>query len=594
MLVHLAGRGGDGRGVWRHGPVALALDARWTTPEAVGDASPAVDPATGCVAVFDGRLDNRDDLSVALGVPPDASDAAFLLAAYAKWGEDAGAHLLGDLAAAVWDPRAQSLLCLRDRFGIRPFYFAVTPRAFVFASEISAVLAYPGVSTDLNEGMLAEHLLFDIHSDTDTLFAAVSRLRPRHTLRVTAGETRLREYWFPNLDRRSFASDAACAEEFLDLFRSAVRACLRRTGPPATHLSGGLDSSAVTAAACQVVPPEALITCSNVYPGEPADESFYIRQTAARYPFEANLVPFAPPPDPGYFAERAARYRDFPGFPNGGALFHDATLLLRRRGVRAVLGGQCGNHLLEGFSSVIADDLFSLRLADFYRSCRGYRYGASFWRTAWWGAIRPALPKPAWLRGLAGRPGHSFAPLSAEFVRRSGIAGRLAPTPDWRRYGSRALRDVVTTLFSPHSTHFLEHIDRAGAEYGVEERIPFLDTRLVEFCLRMPESMRQRDGVWKNVLRQAMAPYLPEAVLRRRVQAEFSAPSCRIIDTQRLPDPEPLAGYLDAATLRALRADYRAGIGTRVYRGWSIAGVNYFLAAEAGGVTAPAIPPRAG
>ncbi len=519
LLAAIPGRGGDGRGVWTGGSAALGLDARWTTPESTGESAPAVDPATGCVAVFDGRLDNRDDLAATLGVALTAPDAAFVLAAFAKWGEDCPAHLFGDVAAAVWDPRARALHCFRDRFGIRPLYYAVTPNAFVFASEIAAVLAFPGVPATRNDGMLAEHLIFDIHSDEETLFAAVRKVRPRHSLRVTADALNTRPYWFPNLDPRSFRSDAACAEEFLDHLRTAVRACLRRVGPPATHLSGGLDSSAVTATACQIVPPEEIITCSNVYPGQRADESFYIRQTTSRYPFEANLVPFAPQSDPDYFDRWAARYRDFPGFPNGSALFHDATLLLRRRGVRSVLGGQCGNHLLDGNFSVLTDDLLSLRWYSFFRHCRGYQQGASFLRTAYWGAIRPALPKPEWLRRLAGRPGRSFAPLSPEFVRRSGIADRIPPPPDWRPYGSRALRDVLTTLFSAHSIHFLEHIDRAGADYGVEERIPFLDTRLVEFCLRMPENMRQRDGVWKFVLRQAMAPYLPEAVLRRCVQA---------------------------------------------------------------------------
>ena len=585
LMASLDFRGPDGRGTWISANVALGFQAFWTTPEDTGLNRPLADPVSGLVIVMDGRVDNRSELLPLLSLPAGCSDPLGVLRGYQKWGLELPDHILGDFAIAIWDPHTQSLFCVRDRFGIRPFYFADTPECFVFASELRTVLDHPAVSSRLNEGMVAELLAYQISTATETLFSDVFRLAPRHWRLVTASRTVMGQYWSPAFTERRFATEAACADEFLDLLKTAVDCRLRRTGPAASFLSGGLDSTTITALACQLLPPEQIQTYSATYPGYTTDESFYIGLMADRYPVQSHIVPFALPPA-GYFASWAARYRDFPGYPNGNALLHSLAMEQREHGVRVILGGQGGNHLLDGSSSVVADCLRTFRLVSFGQFARSYSYrGAPVWRTAYSLGIRPLLPKPQWLRRMVRRAQPEFRPLDADFVRRSGLAERCGGAlPDWRPYGSMARRDMVHSLFSAVGAHFLELNSRDFADYGIEERSPFFDARLVEFAIQLPEKMRQRPGVWKQVLRQAAGPLLPPQVARRGIQAEFSKPSITVAENQDPPDFRHLESFLSADYLRTISNGGVHAIlktpGLGLLRGFAIVGAGYFLAAE--------------
>ena len=212
----------------------------------------------GLALAADARLDDRDTLCDALGVPPPeraaARDGDLLLRAYARWGRDCPHHLLGDYAFAVWDARRRVLFCARDHIGVRPFYYAVTPGGFLFASAVEAVLAAPGVSDALDETVVATFLT-DPHtfSRTRTFFEAVRKLSPGHTLTVAGGDVRIEQYWRPeDVPRARPAADDATAEAFLDLYARAVRDRLRNaTDPVGMHLSGGLDSSSIAVLAAR-------------------------------------------------------------------------------------------------------------------------------------------------------------------------------------------------------------------------------------------------------------------------------------------------------------------------------------------------------
>ena len=190
----------------------------------------------------DARLDDRDALCDALGVPlPERAglaDAELILRAFMRWGRDCPHHLLGDYAFAVRDRRRRTLFCARDHIGARPFYYALTTRRFVFASAVEAVLAAPDVSDALDERVVATHLTVQtLRSGARTFFAAVRKLPPGHTLTIEAGRpengsggprVRIEQYWHPEQAPATRpASDDAYAEQLLDLYTQAVRDRLR-------------------------------------------------------------------------------------------------------------------------------------------------------------------------------------------------------------------------------------------------------------------------------------------------------------------------------------------------------------------------------
>lgn len=585
LLPGIAHRGADRRGSWASADAALTATANWTVPQDVGSEPVAENPAAGIHAVLDGRIDNRSELVAQLQLSPRAAEADVLLAAYTRWGADTANQLRGDFAFAIWDAPAQRLYCARDPFGIRPLYYAATDSALVFASEIAAVLAYPAVSGRFNEGAVAETAANRIRTPGETRHAAVSVLPSGHELIAAGGQLRVRRYWNPSYTERSFASDSDCAEEFLALLRQAVSRMLRRTGRGAAYLSGGLDSSSVLAVACQLLPADSFVAVTQVFPGDRADESNYVDQFLARYPVRPVRVPFAEP-DPNLYAARAAQYRDFPGYPNGSGMHESLVPALRANHVKVILGGQGGNHLLDGYSSVLPDLLRAGQWREFRLAAAGYtRAGDSLPGTMLRLGLRPLLPIPARIRRARKSPA-DFWPLDPGFIRRTNLLDRAYPAlPHWREFGSLARRDVALGMQSALSDHDLRMMERDTAHHGHEERSPFFDRDLAEFALSLPEQMRQRGGVWKQVLRQAAAPLLPEAYIRRQVQAEFSGPFRKVVEAAIPPPLDVLEGILAPDVLKS--AEGAGGLwnllearGVGLLRRWAILGVAYFLDAE--------------
>ena len=244
-------------GEWRGKGIGLGFRSR---PGAAGGQALRFDMEAGLACVADVRLDDRETLCAALGVPqPDRAalaDGDLILRAYLRWGAACPTHLLGDYAFAVWNAWTRTLFCARDHVGARPFYYATLAEGFVFASAVEAVLAAPGVSDALDEATVAASLTrIGLTTPTRTFFQAVRKLPPGHTLTVdfgSRGGARLQRYWRPeHTPRARPASDDAYAAELLDLYAKAVRARLRGPDPIGAHLSGGLDSSSIVVLAAR-------------------------------------------------------------------------------------------------------------------------------------------------------------------------------------------------------------------------------------------------------------------------------------------------------------------------------------------------------
>ncbi|MEA2704446.1 MAG: hypothetical protein QOD63_2391, partial [Actinomycetota bacterium] len=212
---------------------------------------PAADALAQLVVVGDFRLDNRSDLIAAIGADPGASlgDPELVIAAYGRWGESCVERVTGDFAFALWDGRRGLVLCARDPFGTKPFYYHLSPSTFAFASDPEAVLRLPDVPRRLNPVAMADYL-YAFYEDKDaTPWLDVLRLAPGSALVVEADRMRQRRIWQPESVRElRLGTDADYEEAFRDALGEAVRARLPGAGV-GVYLSGGLDSSSVTCTA---------------------------------------------------------------------------------------------------------------------------------------------------------------------------------------------------------------------------------------------------------------------------------------------------------------------------------------------------------
>ena len=476
---------------------------------------------------FDGRLDNRSELRQMLGsrVGETRSDAALVAAAWQAWDADAPERLIGDFAIVVWDAMRRQLFLARDVFGLRPLLYRTFNDGFWWASEVQALARLGDAS--VNDGMVAEYL-GGMRSETETLVHDVFRV-PRASLLVLdhSGTVRVTRYWTPRVSAvRRFSGDDEAVEEFRSLFSRAVSSRLRAVGPVALTLSGGLDSSLVAAEAASLhrAGSAALVHAFTLaLPGHTSDESPYA-QEVARHAGLPSTVCAAGRATLDVTVADAARVLDLPQPPNSVA----ADILsrtMRAQGVRVSLNGVGGNEWFSGYHFPFADLLRQLRWIDcakrmiaFKRETPTYRPMSDL-RLALWLQLPESFKRRfRSLLGLTRVPTW----VQPAFASRVHLAERLRPESRPWSLPTLQLQLMFDYATNADQMFLTEYTERISAAYECEERSPFLDRRLVEWALTLPDDQRWRDGAGKVLLRRAGAPLLPAAIVHRGRGPDFS------------------------------------------------------------------------
>jgi asparagine synthase (glutamine-hydrolysing) len=493
------------------------------------------------------------------------------LAGYEAWAERCPERLLGDFAFAIWDGRKRQLFCARDVLGMKPFYYYVDERLFLFASEIPVLFAHGGLIRDRNDRMIAEYLSGHLESREETLYRGIVRLPPAHCMLVQAGrEVRKHCFWQPDPRREiRYGADGEYADHFLSLLRSAVRCRLRSDRPVLAELSGGLDSSTVVAVTQSLVkegrgPVAGFEAFSLVFPGLDCDESRYIDAVAEKTGVRVSRFQ-VPVTGPGYYRKQARQFEDFPGYPNGGAMLRVLSSAAHDMASRVVLTGDGGDDWLTGSRFRYADLLCDFRLGELLReyvaeSAKMRRRTAL--KSLWTYGLRPVLPRllPRPLLDLLRRTRLRRRPptLAADFWRSTRRERHFASSNEIGSLAKRELLWMYEMAFRPHLNEMQERND---ALFGLVRRHPLHDRRLIEFALALPTDQLWRHGRTKQVLRRAMVPLLPEVVLSRTDKAEFSHLFGRAIESfvtagELQAKNVAATGWLDPAGVRKALANW--------------------------------------
>lgn len=531
MTLLLQRRGPDGTQHVLDGPIALGHTLLATTPEALHETLPFSDPASGCCITADVRLDNREELLTALGLAAETrmiGDGEIILRAYLHWGDACLENLLGDFAFAIWDPRSQRLFAARDQMGMRQLIHHHQPgRLFAFATEPAAILALQEVPKRINQERIADYLDELEGADfTSTFFEGLYRLPPAHCLTVDANGLNIRRYWTlqpqPEL---KLENDEAYAQAFLKVFTEAVRSRLRSNGPVGSMLSGGMDSGSVVAVASRLLKAEGrnpLQTFSAVGPDrETCIETRTIHQSLTLPDLQPHLVNHAELEPWADDLQRLVEEESEP-FDGHMTLPRAAYLAAHRAGLRVVLDGVAGDVTL-GAGTLVPRLLRQGRWRQVWRELQGER--------RFWGpylsiprqllsGLRSALA-PDWARRArrhAQKLKRRLKPadgslINPAFAKRINLAARHAAFMDLSRPGwQEPARERVGAITHIYLTVGRERYDRVSAALAIEPRDPFMDLRVINFCLSLPASQLQFDGWPKMILRRAMAGLLPDSV----------------------------------------------------------------------------------
>ncbi|MGF1601048.1 MAG: lasso peptide isopeptide bond-forming cyclase [Thermosynechococcaceae cyanobacterium] len=572
MLDRLSHRGPDERNLWHNQHLGLAHCLLQTTPESLAEHQPVVSAKTGCVIIADLRIDNRDQLIERLHLTPhpQLTDVDIVLAAYEQWGKHCPASLLGAFAFAIWDPGQQRLFCARDHFGIKPFFYtsadaiashtsdaADGSQTFLFASEIKAILGCLPEPCPINEARIAEFLRSEICDRTLTIYQGIHRLLPGHWLSATPDGIQTGPYWElrpqPEL---SLASDQDYADAFLLHFTEAVRCRLRSHTEIGSHLSGGLDSSAVTCVARQLLKRhrEPLHTFSNVFDDVPeCDEREYINPVLE----QGDLTPHFVHPDrvgPLSQWQQLIQPEEEPCLIGGnGYLVRGLNEAVNAAKIRVCLDGFDGDttvsHGLLYFAELAAQGRWSTfseearalaqvcnlsvpnlvrqyafahlktlaqhhRWRQFAQAVNGIHQHFRVSRKQLWFQIGlKTLIPDAWLNwrtpNKTAQDNQNHL-LSDSFCDRLKTKGFNLETEEEQPETPQA--EQLQIFASGEFCHILEQVDLQAAACSIEMRHPFMDKRLIEFCLALPSSQRLRRGWSRLIMRHALEGIFPAQI----------------------------------------------------------------------------------
>jgi asparagine synthase (glutamine-hydrolysing) len=577
-------------GQWSAGSIALGRRLMRVLPEDIFDRQPFVGGEGRYVLVADVRLDNRDELTEALRIPPAQTrtlcDAAILLAAFEQWDEFCLERLVGDYAFAAWDGPRRRLLLARDPLGQRPLHYHRGNKFFAFASMPKGLHALAEVPYAPDEERIAEFLVLMPETGTQSFFLGIERVEPGHVVTVTTESLATRRHWQPTRRQIVLRRPEDYSEALRDLLDQAVSCRLRGTGDVGAYLSGGFDSGAVAATAARLLAStdRRVIAFTGVpregYAG-PApdngsiDEGPVAAATAALYPnIEHILVrnegrsPLLDLDRRFFLYDRPVRGLCATGWSNS---FDNA---IRKRKLNVILGAGFGNMGLSYNGMELLPEL--LRSGRWFRLWSEASALVTSRRLRWSGVLAntfgPWCPPALWR--WANRIGGKYALEVNDFT--AIHPGRLAqlnlPAHAKARnhdLGYRpwkdgyAMRLHLLLMGDPGNYH------KAGlGGPQVDYRDPTADVRLLQFCLAVPMEQFLRDGVPRALARRALSDRLPKQVLeatRPGAQAadwheDFAAARDGVVDElDRLEACPAATAALDLPRLRRLTENWPSG-----------------------------------
>ncbi len=508
------------------------------------------------------------------------SDTEVVLRSFIEWGESSFAMLEGMFAMAVWDSAERRLHLVRDRFGIKPLYYHADAKSLVFGSEIKALLASGEVARDLDWRGLHEYLYYNTALGERTMFAGVLKLLPGHMLTLDDDGVRVREYC-SIFDVEAVQDDYTTAvERVRELLEQAVRAHLVSDVPVGVFLSGGIDSSAITAFAARHYGGRLKTFSAGFDFDRGVNELPKARKVAEHFDTDHHELHVSGGDVAGVI-ERLVRCHDQ---PFGDAANIPLFLLCEQLGDgnKVVLQGDGGDEVFGGYKvhSLMAIERWATLFAraTSWASTRvpdGVRYFGVIQRLnnpdsslkyAMVLADRRAGERPA---GVFAPGARSMLEASDPFARYREMYGRFA-----------GLDAVQRTLYTDCAVIlpdlYFEKVDKATMAHGVEVRVPLVDTRLAAYVMGLPAKYKIRWLHKKRILRRALRGVVPDEILDRP-KVGFGVPASHWLRTTLagymrdvlLDDTRPSASLFDAAALRTLVDDHvegRKDSGTFLYR----------------------------
>lgn len=495
--------------------------------------------------VFNGEIYNYRELRTQLqGMGTSFhsdSDTEVLLAAWSQWGVGCLPRLVGMFAFAVLDKTNATLTCVRDPFGIKPFFYSAANEQFAFASELPALLALLPSKPDLNWQRSYDYLVHgDYDSNADTFYEGVHHLEPGHWIQVNASTgvlTTPQRWWSPNIQERKDWKFSDAVDQVREQFLENIRLHLRSDVPLGAALSGGIDSSAVVCAMRHVAPDLPIHTFSFIAEGSEVNEEHWVDRVNTHVDAIPHKVRVSPKE---LLRDLDAMIRS-QGEPFGSTSIYAqyrVYQLARENGITVTLDGQGADEMLAGYFGYPGQRLRSLLETGRITDALAFWNNWAKWpgRSKLMGAkyLASELTDGSLYETLRKIDGKPTVPdwIRPDILVEKGVRlHKPRAQPEIETKGRRVIDELGLSLTKRGVVSLLRHGDRNSMAFNIESRVPFLTPDMVNLLLSMPEDyLISQSGRTKHVFREAMQGIVPSDILDRKDKIGFETPEKELIN----------------------------------------------------------------
>jgi len=603
MVGTLDHRGPEDRGVFVDGNVGFA-HARLSIIDLAGGHQPMSVENGSLWITFNGEIFNyielRDDLEKRGHRFTTRSDTEVILRLYLEKGEECVQYFNGQWAFAIWDARQRKLFLSRDRYGVRPLFYTMSRDTFIFASEIKALLACPGVKRELDLQGLDQIFTFWVPLAPRTAFREIWQLKPGHSLVLKDGQVGVRQYWEPEYVGREelrLESPREKAEELLALMEDAARIRLRSDVPVGAYLSGGIDSTFTTALIARFAH-NRLRTFSVAFEDPDFDESFYQNEASAFLHTEHSEIRCSAA-DIGEIFPDVVWHTEQPILRTAPAPLYLLSRLVRASGFKVVLTGEGADEVLGGYDIFkeakvrrfwgrdINSRFRSLLLRRLYPYLDEIQqqpeaYLRSFFRVRPEDLANPFFSHlPRW--ELTSKLKTFFSDEVKQELRASDALAEMKQglSGSYPRWPNFCQAQYLETMHLLPGYILSSQGDRMAMAHSVEGRYPFLDHRVGEFAARLHPSLKMRFLNEKFLLKEAARGKVPESILHRSKQpyrapdgaSFFGERSPNYVDELLSPNALKRSGIFNPDPVTKLTAKFNSGRNTSTKDNMALVGI---------------------
>jgi asparagine synthase (glutamine-hydrolysing) len=557
MCHAITHRGPDDEGFYTDGAVGIGM-RRLSIVDVAGGHQPLSNEDGSLWIVFNGEIYNHLELRqqlIARGHRYNThSDTETVIHLFEEYGADCVQHLRGMFAFAIWNRNTKTLFIARDRLGIKPLYYKLTPERLLFGSEIKALFAQGGIRPQFNRTALPEYLAFGYLSGEQSFYNGILKLLPGRTMTITPdGKADIRQYWDLDASKtHESREEKYYVESYRELLEGAVNSHLMSDVPLGVFLSGGVDSSAV-AALMTKLRREPVETFSVGYAEQRYSELPFARTVSDHIHSRHHEVLLS---EEDFFGAlpHLIWHEDEPiVWPSSVSLYFVARLA--REHVTVVLTGEGADETLAGYTRYA----FTLKNAAMDRAYRGLipsiaRRGLR--NTLATSSVLGATLRRKLEHTFLAKDGNSWASfyfdnffsafgeaeqnglLTSDFAREATPSSAYKNVlAYWEHSSGEILQRLLYTDIKTYLVELLMKQDNMSMAASIESRVPFLDHVLVEFATRIPREVQIQGLAGKRILKKAVEDLLPHSIMYR----------------QKLGFPTPWSGWLAGPRLQTIR-----------------------------------------